>query len=103
MFCSFYREGEFNPKKSLIKIYKIEEKGINIPITECDGNCPDSDTPKCVSVCPTGSLIYATLDNFLKKMEELADLREKIPVFKIIAPWRYPFPWKINRVELNET
>jgi len=94
MQCSFINEKEFNPKKSLIRIAKVESEGINTPIVNCNGDCPHKEDgiPECVRVCPTGALIYVTASEALKKRQELVKKRAVQPIFKIIAPWKWPFP-----------
>jgi hypothetical protein len=45
-------------------------------------------------MCPTGALIYATLDEVVEKRRELNEKRTLQPIFKVIAPWKWPFPWR---------
>jgi carbon-monoxide dehydrogenase iron sulfur subunit len=54
MICSLIHVGQFQPSKSFIKIHKIEEKGLDIPIIglECD-LCEWEEGPQCVRYCPT--------------------------------------------------
>lgn len=54
MICSFVHEGQFQPSKSMIKIHKIETKGLDIPVIDpsCD-LCEAEGDPQCVSYCPT--------------------------------------------------
>jgi Fe-S-cluster-containing hydrogenase component 2 len=92
MFCSFLRVKRFNPRESLIKIFKVEDDGTNIPLIGCDGKCPTPEgAPKCVSMCPTGALVYVTLSEAVRMRRELAIKRKKQPIFRVIAPWKYPF------------
>ena len=91
--CSFAHYREFNPKKSLIKIAKIYSQGLDIPLVNCNIECK-SDPPKCVDICPTGALIFANQKETEGMRRELAKARKIQPVFKMIAPWKYPFPWK---------
>ncbi|MEM3365380.1 MAG: hypothetical protein QXM93_03050 [Candidatus Methanomethyliaceae archaeon] len=57
MICSFVHEQQFNPSKSRIKIYKIESKGLDLPIIypSCD-LCEREGYPQCVKYCPTVAL-----------------------------------------------
>jgi len=73
MVCSFVRTKKYNPRRSLIKIFKIENEGVSIPMIDCDGeSCPTPDGfPKCVDLCPTGALMYTTLEEAVKRRREL--------------------------------
>jgi carbon-monoxide dehydrogenase iron sulfur subunit len=53
MVCSLVHVGQFQPSKSFIKIYKIEEKGLDIPVISqgCD-LCHGEGYPLCVRYCP---------------------------------------------------
>jgi len=46
--CSMVNEGEYNPKKSRIRIMRNMETDVNIPVLDvrCDGSCP-----KCIEYC----------------------------------------------------
>lgn len=95
--CSFVNEKEFNPKKALIRIAKVDSEGIDTPIVNCDGDCPETKngTPACVQVCPTGAISYVTATEAFNMRQELVKKRNKQPIFKVIAPWKWPFPsWK---------
>lgn len=98
LHCSFVNTGEFNPLKSLIRIAKVESEGIDTPIVDCDGiSCPckEGDAPECVRICPTGALIFATASEAFDKRQELVLKRSVQPIFKVIAPWKWPFPsWR---------
>jgi len=97
MQCSFVNEKEFNPRKSLIRIAKVDSEGIDTPIIDCDGDCPDkeSEIPACVRFCPTGAIFYVTAAEALNRKQELVKKRAVQPIFKVIAPWKWPFPsWK---------
>lgn len=54
MVCSFAHEGRFNPAAARIKVFKIEVKGIDVPIVDpsCD-LCKIVGDPRCVKYCPT--------------------------------------------------
>ena len=49
--CSFFNFGEFNPKKSRIRVTKLEEAGIDVPVVcrQCEKCGPIND-------CPAGAL-----------------------------------------------
>jgi Fe-S-cluster-containing dehydrogenase component len=91
--CSFALSREFNPQKALIKITKVYSQGLDIPLVSCNQQCK-SQPPKCVEICPTGALFYATVEEARRMRRDLAKNRSIQPVFKVIAPWKYPFPWK---------
>jgi Fe-S-cluster-containing hydrogenase component 2 len=91
--CSFALSKEYNPRKSLIKIAKVYSEGKDIPLVNCNIQCK-SDPPKCVDICPTGALIFANQMEAIKMRRDLVKARKVQPVFKVIAPWKYPFPWK---------
>ncbi len=98
LMCSFINEKEFNPRKSRIRIAKIEGEGIDIPIVDCSvDDCPKKENgiPECVRICPTGALTYITADEAFKRKLELVKKRNVQPMFKVIAPWKWPFPsWR---------
>jgi Fe-S-cluster-containing dehydrogenase component len=54
MICSLVHVGQFQPSKSFIKVHKIEEKGLDIPVIlqGCD-LCEAEGFPQCVRYCPT--------------------------------------------------
>src|SRR5512136_2388369 len=54
MICSFAHTGQFQPSKSMIRIHKIEVKGLDMPVIDqsCD-LCKDEKSPQCVRYCPT--------------------------------------------------
>jgi len=49
--CSFHKEGFFAPSKSRIKIVRIDEEGLDIPI-----GCEHCDNAPCITACPTRAL-----------------------------------------------
>ena len=49
--CSFHKEGVFAPSKSRIKIVRIDEEGLDIPI-----GCEQCDNAPCITACPTRAL-----------------------------------------------
>lgn len=96
MACSFMHSKEYNPSKSNIKIIKVEDQGINIPVLSCvPANCPELSSakmPRCVEICPTGALLFGELDEITEMRRELVVRRAESPLFKVIAPWKFPFP-----------
>jgi Fe-S-cluster-containing hydrogenase component 2 len=50
-------ERQFRPSKSRIKIYKVESKGLDLPVIypSCD-LCEGEGYPQCVKYCPTVAL-----------------------------------------------
>jgi anaerobic carbon-monoxide dehydrogenase iron sulfur subunit len=50
--CSFKHEGVFSPSLSRIRIVKVEDKGINLPVS-----CLDCSTMACSQACPTGACL----------------------------------------------
>lgn len=48
--CSFKHEGVFQPTLSRIRVVKIEERGVNNPIS-----CLDCSKMLCMDACPTGA------------------------------------------------
>ncbi len=48
--CSFKHEGLFQPSLSRIRVVKIEERGVNNPIS-----CLDCSKMLCMDACPTGA------------------------------------------------
>jgi Fe-S-cluster-containing dehydrogenase component len=94
--CS-YENNEFNPTKSKIKIIHIDEHGTYIPILDCNHECLEGskkEIPNCVQFCNTGSLIYETSEDAADMKADLIRSRKIQPIFKVIAPWKWPFPWK---------
>jgi len=51
LICSMIKEHELNPRLSRIKVIRIDEEGINIPVV-CE-LCADSP---CISSCPTNAI-----------------------------------------------
>jgi len=103
MWCSFWQteRKEFNPIYSKIKIIKDTEGELNIPNVTCSSRvCSDccthnsSKQPVCVEMCPTGCLIYTDIKDLNIKKGEFEKARKLQPVFKLIVPWKYPYPWR---------
>lgn len=49
--CSFSCEGVFSPSKSRIRVIKVDEEGIDVPI-----GCDHCDKAPCMLVCPTRAI-----------------------------------------------
>ena len=97
-FCSSLGNGVFDIKQSRIKVIKVPGEEEDVPMVDCDGRCIrslyDDGLPTCVTVCPTGALIYEERDDAVAKRLELEAAREQHSLFKVIAPWKWPFPWR---------
>jgi len=97
LICSYEHFRAFNPKKSKINVVHVDEQGIYMPIVDCDFECKfnvENEVPKCVQFCNTGALIYSTSEEAAEMKRELVRKRAVQPLFKVIAPWKWPFPWK---------
>jgi len=65
-----------------------------MPITECHNDvCVRKQKPECVEVCPTGALISSDLEEAIRILGDYSRIREMQPIFKVIAPWRWPYKW----------
>ncbi len=78
LICSFARRGEYNPKRSFIRVLSNKDMNINIPVlgVGCD-LCGGEE--KCVCSCPTGVLKFVSL-------EEAALLRKETKMGIFPAP-----------------
>ena len=98
MWCAFAQSKEFNRAYSRIKVARDSDGRFDMPIVDCTGeDCPmknEEGVPICVEMCPTGCLIYTDAIDAYKKRLELHRAREVQPLFKLIAPWRWPYPLK---------
>lgn len=99
MWCGFVNKGEFNRAYSRIDLERDGVDGrFNIPTVKCTGRgCPqmnEKGEPLCVEMCPTGALVYTDAEDADKKRMELQKSREVQPLFKLIAPWKWPYPWR---------
>ncbi len=98
LICSLENTKEFNPKKANINVTHIDEHGTYIPVLDCDeSKCLTKSTnekPKCVQVCAPGALIYETIEKAVEMKKDLVLKRTVQPLFKVFAPWKWPFPWK---------
>jgi Fe-S-cluster-containing hydrogenase component 2 len=106
MVCSFLRIRAYNSRKSKVRIVKVEWEGVNIPIADCDGiDCAKLSplgVPRCVEACPTGALMFAEAGEAAERRRLLATQRIMQPIFKVIAPWKWPFPWRPWREVAHE-
>jgi len=96
-FCSSLAEGVFS-EEARIRVIKMPGEAQDIPIADCSGVClrpiHPGGGPTCVSVCPTGALIYEEQSEAIQKRLALADARRQHSLFKVVAPWKWPFPWQ---------
>jgi Fe-S-cluster-containing dehydrogenase component len=70
---------------------------MNVPTVDCDGTrceCDENGDPICVEMCPTGTLVFTNVEDLYMKRLELKEKKRLQPLFKLIAPWKYPYPWK---------
>jgi Fe-S-cluster-containing dehydrogenase component len=97
-FCSSLKDGVFSEEASRIRVLKVPGEEKDIPLVDCNGKCvrpiDDDGGPTCVSLCPTGALYYAELEDAARIRLQYEAAREEHSLFKVIAPWRWPFPWK---------
>jgi Fe-S-cluster-containing dehydrogenase component len=97
-FCSSLANGVFDVSQGRIKVIKVPGEERDIPMVDCNGRCIrplyDDGGPTCVSVCPTGALIYEERDDAVAKRLELEAARRAHALFKVIAPWKWPLPWR---------
>lgn len=97
MWCAFERKKEFNRAYSKIEVLKDLDNRFDIPITDCNGEgCTKNEEgePLCVEMCPTGCLVYTDAEDANKKRVELSRSRDVQPLFKLITPWKWPYPWR---------
>jgi len=96
MWCSFANKKEFGPSYSLIKIASDPEGEFDMQIIDCNGKCPypysEEGVPICVEMCPTGALVYTDAKDFYEKRMDLHMKRDGQPIFKLMAPWKWPYP-----------
>jgi hypothetical protein len=90
--------GVFGGDSGRIKVLKLPGEECDVPIVDCGGKCLrpifEEGQPTCVSLCPTGALIYEEKDGAISKRLLYETSKREHSVFKVIAPWKWPFPWK---------
>jgi len=106
VWCSLGRtKDEFNPKRGRIRVWRDPLGKSNAPLVDCSGEgCTlrQKEVPVCVEMCPTGALIYTDIQTLMKRREEYWKKREENPVFRLIAPWKYPYPARKSEFSLRE-
>ena len=97
-FCSSLKDGVFNGNRSRIKVIKVPGEERDIPMVACNGRCirpiHEDGQPTCVALCPTGALIYEDHQAAISKRLYYEAARQEHSLFKVIAPWKWPLPWK---------
>ncbi len=99
-FCSSLGRSvfDYDSKDVRIQVIKVPGELRDIPVVNCNGRCVkplfEEDCPTCVSVCPTGALLYEEQQSVIVKRLELEKARKCHSLFKVVAPWKWPFPWK---------
>ncbi len=97
-FCSSLPEGVFGGEGGRIKVVKTPGEERDIPMVDCNGDCVrpiyDDGEPTCVSVCPTGALMYEERSEAISNRLFYEASKQEHSLFKVIAPWKWPFPWK---------
>ena len=96
-FCSSLSDGVFGAGKPRIKVIKVPGEELDIPVVDCSGLCVrpiyENGHPTCVSLCPTGALLYENREDAVAKRLELEAARRVHSLFKVVAPWKWPLPW----------
>lgn len=97
LVCSLILSKSGFSKKSNIQIIRADEAGYNQPgmldagydqpVVGCNTDPCDGD-PKCVEFCPTGALVYGTLQEIEKKKLQILKLwKDNNSEAKVRAPW----------------
>lgn len=98
-FCSSLADGVFRVADARIRVIKVPGEEQDIPLVDCAGRCvrpiDDDGGPTCVALCPTGALIYEEQEQAAAKRLELEAARQAHSLFKVVAPWKWPFPWSM--------
>jgi len=89
MTCSFTNSGQYHRDRSRIRIFRVRDDGVDIPLIDCDPETVPRcrERPQCVYSCPTGSLVYEERDAFALMLAELEAGRRARPSYKVRAPW----------------
>lgn len=89
MMCSFFLTQSFQPRAARIRVDKDEARGIDRPLTDCNGlPCAGSRGPAaCVPYCPTGALVFGTAADIELRKQELAQAQRINPEYMMAAPW----------------
>ena len=97
-FCSSLTDGVFSGQTARVRVVKMPGEEVAIPVVDCNGKCIrsiyDDGRPTCVGLCPTGALIYADHERAIKARLDYDAARKEHSLFKIVAPWKWPFPWR---------
>ena len=98
MWCAFAMHRTFDRKQSRIRVAKDLDRAFDMPIVDCIGedceNKNEKGEPLCVEMCPSGCLVFTDAEDAYQKRVELHRARQVQPLFKLIAPWRWPYPWR---------
>jgi ferredoxin len=105
-FCSSLEDGVFS-EAGRIRVHKSPGEERDTPVVDCDGVCVlpiyGDNTPSCVSVCPTGALSFADQDEAVAMRLAWEEARNAHPLFKVIAPWKWPLPWKLTSRQVSSS
>jgi Fe-S-cluster-containing dehydrogenase component len=97
-FCSSLQDGVFDAAGARVRVIKTLGELRDIPLVDCAGLCVrpiyDDGRPTCVALCPTGALVYEEQADAARMRRELEAARAAHALFKVIAPWKWPFPWR---------
>lgn len=103
--CSSLAQGVFS-EHARIRVIKVPGEEKDVPVVNCDGRClrplTDDNVPTCVAVCPTGALIYATQAEAIAHRLEWERACQTYSLFKVIAPWKWPFPYNVPAAKTSE-
>ena len=97
-FCSSLEAGVFS-EAARLRVLKVAGEEQDLPQVDCGGMCLRADRagePLCVEICPTGALFYADPAEAGEQRQAWEAARQAQSLFKVIAPWKWPYPWKGN-------
>ena len=101
-FCSSLADGVFSDQ-ARIQVIKAPGEERDTPVVKCNGDCLrpiyDNEIPTCVAVCATGALFYSERDEAEEARRQWETARMKHSLFKVVAPWKWPLPWKKTQEE----